>query len=1387
MKRKGGRATTRLFVAAALLLLLLPILPGAPAQSSADPWWGVSDRTRPTEGFAIRVPVSVENKLDYVVTDVFVAAEIDFGKLLVAAGWPNQTIGAETRVRGFTLDVDSIRVVPYSRGFVTGPLEGPTQQPIPHTFYPALLESAKFREFDAARNPAGTVLFQLDGELRPQEKRDFYIYANPLEYGKAPPATVDLLARGPLDAYLWGTSGTVAYGYEPHQAGQKHLVHVRSLATGLNRVTVSTFELGRYVPLVSTQTYPNPATLQVVGDTATFYVPPGKAYKVESQRPVQVYAVGQDGTATSGSEATGYLPGRSGSFADNAFSIYVPPNAPPLTLVKASAGTFTVTATQGFAGVGTRTLSNARPTEQFLSLPTGWVQLGSEHGKFLAFFEQQQAGTRTPYSPRQVPAITGGPSGTSFYTYVMNDAGYVRLCPDANVSLRFVELPAGTVQLFPEGIVPTVPPAVLEPKPMCEEVAIPRGASNAQLHEAYSVVPDNAPAGTKPAPFRVFAGAGARNPTPSENYTRSFRGAYGGLGGVDYDLFDQVGLFGHYNDTRITIFEEKVRADGSTFIVNRTRGLQRDEFAALLPGADSTGRWHVVSTKPIGAVSLASAAYKVRVGADDRELTVPYLVHVPGRPLPPSISIGKAEFRGPVVDLRSPARPGDQFDFLTTGPGSPVTYRLDVWNLGRWVGGEDLPDTITISCSAPAGWRVDGCAKEVSLGSGSAERLSVVVTPSTDDVNVTRSILVEARSRAGGAIATFKLSVHVEVRYGVGMWFDVEGGRKTVDPPVGVDPAGTYSYAIVVKNTGSTQDSFTLAVDDPRPGWTQELRLAGQPVTSVLLDGGESATLEFRVRAPNAETAPQNIVSILAQSRSSALAADVVNTATRIRPKVDLELTLEPQTRLAAPNETVVFNITTRNKGNDVFTVLFEQDSILPKGWESRLSVPEITLNPNPSNDPTLNYVLQLSVRPPEGARAGDLASVKLTAEIDTGGAGGRVAGDEISAVVVVRRVYELVIPPVPDADALPGETLRFSLPITNRGNGQVSLELLAGAVEATLLSENGDARVVPDWRVTLEEEALTLDLNESADLPLRVEVPAGAPPGLYNLTFTTRLSREALQNLTAPVAVRAVSRVVFDGAADLPLVPGRPVALSYVARNTGNVEGAFDLRAAAPSGWQATLSPARAELAPGDAVPVTLTLNATREAPDGAAVVTLQSQAANAAPTPTPLRVQVARPQLSLGDVSATGALRAGELVLVSANIVNGGGIDATNVSIALVVDDRVVDRVTLSRIPVGSTSLATLSWVATQRGGDVRVVIDPEEEIALPSREDTEAEVQFASRIPGPGLLALVAILGVLARLRRGAEAPKDGSAEGERTSELRLFGTPDPSRSAQEREDK
>lgn len=1321
----AGAHGARTAAAFAIVLLLVPILPVAPpaaAQGGSDPWWGPSARDRPTEGWALRLPIVVENPHAYPMTDPLVWADVDFGKLLIEAGWTSQGSFAERRLRGFTLDVDSIRVVEYARGFAQGPIDGVDTRPSPAHFYTSPFDAARYSEFSPDRNPAGTLLFQVKGTIPVEGKRYYYVYANPLEYGKKEPYAWPLAERGALDSFLWGTSGTTFLGYEPNQPGQSHALRFVAETTVAGKpttVTLYEFNVGRFVPVPSSTASPNPVTLPQAGASGFFLPPAGKPFKVVADRPITVQAHGA--TALVGAvqhvpETCGWFPSMGGSFAGRSFWVYGHRGAIAgggnVVVHKASRGTVVA----GFAGTDTRvTLTEGSPSAE-LFLPAGeWRIVVVQGAGSIMVSGVCDPSSTGGWPTRSVPALSGGPSGVDFITGAPADGGFLRVCPEERTSLRVILTARPTFQIAPEGPVDATEPTIASPRVGCHAIpATPTTPRDQFGLSAIATDEDKHPVEGAPVPFRVVTGASRRQVDSAE---RPATGHWGGLLATDFHVSGAAGILAYFNDTRVTIFYEM--KDGSS----TNRSISLPAFYAIPPPAlpdQWTGRAQVLASKPVTVVST-------------ERMDNSYTHHVPGLPANARLQLGALEFRGPLVELRSPETEARQL-FRSTGPGTPLSFRLEAINLGKWISGGDLPDAIDVSCEGPVEWTISGCAREFRLGSGQGERFDVVVTPSVDDVNTTGYITVTARSRSGDVESTFRLAVYVEIRYGVAMWFDVPNGRKTIDPAIGVDPGGTQPYTIVIKNTGSAEDVFDLRAADPKEGWTQRLTHDGVEVSSIRLRGDETAELLFEVKAPDAETAPQNLVPITAESRSSDLATakDIVNTATRIRPKVSIALAVDPAARQTAPGETATFNVTVLNSGNDIFRISFDRLSDLPPGWSAELGVEEIDLGPG---EP---FTFPLRVTPPADARAATRASYKLGAQTDTGGGGGGIPGDQVSVEVVVRRVYDLETPALVEAPAVPGETLDYVLPLANHGNGDVTIELLPGAATGF---------------VVRTDDALALGVNDSGDLRLRIDVPAGTPPGPAFVNLTLRLSNEATQSILVPLQVAPRASLSFRGPSDLAAAPLRATPLRLTVANDGNLPGSFALGGTLPDGWTLRFEPATVTLAPGGTADVVAYVNASRDATDGAYGGRLTATLDGAEAGAHDLAVAVSRPELFIAGVDASGELETGQLVVVSARIGNRGAIAAEDVEVALVVDGQVVDQVVLERVTPAQQQVATLSWLATRSGGEVRVVIDPAERIVMSSRDGDEAGVSFATGfgVPGVGLVALLGAGAAVAALRR------------------------------------
>ncbi len=455
----GGRTIAFAFIALMIAPLMLSLVTdSAVAQKSSDPWWGPSSPTDPTGGWAIRIPIIIENNRTDRMVNAPVSVELDFTRILLDGGWTSQTVGADERLRGFTLDIDSIRVVEYGRGFASGPIAGPGTEPVPHVFYEAPLQGARTRDFDASRNPSGTLMF-LAESLFPTEKRYYYIYANPLEFTKTAPATFAPIRSAPLDGYLWGTTGTVTYGYVPQQSNQLHRIQVTRqapFATAPASVTVSEYAFSKFTPVSTTAQFPNPVTLTSASPSATFFVPGGKFFKVESAEPV---AVMMHGNPTLARENFGYVPSTLNSYAGNMFRVF----GPPLDNAGASTGSVTLIKVPGGGSVtvssdtSTVRLTDGSPTST-IPIPPGWsaLSVSPSTGRILV---STTVSTSGPFQGHAVPALTGGPEGTRFLAPVPPDGGFARVCTDAALALRVADLVDPNQQLYPPGKSASTPAA----------------------------------------------------------------------------------------------------------------------------------------------------------------------------------------------------------------------------------------------------------------------------------------------------------------------------------------------------------------------------------------------------------------------------------------------------------------------------------------------------------------------------------------------------------------------------------------------------------------------------------------------------------------------------------------------------------------------------------------------------------------------------------------------------------------------------------------------------------------------------------------------------------------------------------------------------------------
>ncbi|HLE98132.1 MAG TPA: hypothetical protein VI997_12240, partial [Candidatus Thermoplasmatota archaeon] len=234
-----GRARSRLLVAAAFALLMLPHpyveaqgprpAEGVLARNVAYEWWGPTDAT----GWHFRVPLAVFPRFPDPLTkfgvtsgiDLFetpVQVEVDFTSLLRdtnlenRTGWPMDEFG---RLSSFTFDPATVRVIAYDRA--TGRVEAGSGRAgsIPYLFTTALYENSEARNpvFNATQNAIGTVQFVIP---RPFDReRLYFLYFDTRENGPKPPTEWTEVDLAPLRGQHFVRAGTDFYGYLPSVPG----------------------------------------------------------------------------------------------------------------------------------------------------------------------------------------------------------------------------------------------------------------------------------------------------------------------------------------------------------------------------------------------------------------------------------------------------------------------------------------------------------------------------------------------------------------------------------------------------------------------------------------------------------------------------------------------------------------------------------------------------------------------------------------------------------------------------------------------------------------------------------------------------------------------------------------------------------------------------------------------------------------------------------------------------------------------------------------------------------------------------------------------------------------------------------------------------------------
>lgn len=469
-------------------------------------------------------------------------------------------------------------------------------------------------------------------------------------------------------------------------------------------------------------------------------------------------------------------------------------------------------------------------------------------------------------------------------------------------------------------------------------------------------------------------------------------------------------------------------------------------------------------------------------------------------------------------------------DQAKAGSAGQITiYTLQLTNSGN------TADTFSLGAGGNS-WSSSLSSPSVMLPAGMGSNIQVTVTvPITAGGNVADTVTVTATSTADPSKSDLAyLTTSVPPLYGVALPADLSQAANAGE---------TISYTVFVTNTGNVSD--TILLNASGNVWTTDVISP-----SVRLDASQSVGVPVEVTIPLGATGIQSdTVTIEAASQTASQQRDTVKLSSFVLPFYGVDLAPN-QAETGTPGETVLYALNISNTGN------LEDSFILSVGgnaWTTAVSSSTITIAPFASGSFTA------SVTVPAGAMAADIDTATVSATSTGNGA----QSDSVELVTSVTPVYGVALSPDQALTGVAGQTVTYTVRITNSGNITNTFNL---------------TRSLNGWSTSISATSVQLAGRSAARLFVTVEIPVVAMGGDADVTV---ISASSLSGGGVTTTVSLTTTVPFSPVHGLELSPdeslsgevGATVTYTLWLTNVGNVVDTFNL-VLSGNGWPTTVDP---------------------------------------------------------------------------------------------------------------------------------------------------------------------------------------------------------------------
>jgi len=446
-------------------------------------------------------------------------------------------------------------------------------------------------------------------------------------------------------------------------------------------------------------------------------------------------------------------------------------------------------------------------------------------------------------------------------------------------------------------------------------------------------------------------------------------------------------------------------------------------------------------------------------------------------------------------------------------PGGSVTYNMTIENTGTGIT-QANPDRVSVGIdedSIPEGWTAtldtpqyqgDPNPPYVMLASQDKEHVTLTVrAPWEGDIGDMARINVSCNSTkdrfAKDDISTLSV-LQLEVDFD--MYFTKQESTDPLDELVGkkwdkINPGGEQVYTIIVMNKGNINDTYNIDLNTPPDGWNwyfvenNDDQFSADLSASIFKDIGAttSRTLTLKVECPDTALKDTQIPIILTGTSQKSVESDIEEITKTdeliivVGEQNELQLRIEESTKYVDPNGTVTFQLLITNNGNkDVINVVLSSEGTTT-GWDVRFPTEAMKVYQGQTRP------VPILVKAPGNARANAKLVISMIGVIQ----GSTQYRDTAPLTVIVNHVYdfEAVVLEKEGVSVNPGETVKFSIQVSNLGNGE---DLIKPSAYEILL----------DWNLTFynregyQRYEITLDYQDNIFLVSRLKVPEGTREG---------------------------------------------------------------------------------------------------------------------------------------------------------------------------------------------------------------------------------------------------------------------------------------------------